>query len=87
MINKVFGNSIQNSFKSFDHSSINASDLIGCTASNNGYEKKFGCTHKREVCIDKENNCLKGTFKISSPPLIVYFLSKGKVYLKQMLLY
>ena len=60
MINKVFGNSIQNSFKSFDHSSINASDLIGCSASNNGYEKKFGCIHKRELYINKENSFLKG---------------------------
>ena len=60
MINKVFGNSIQNSFKSFDHSTINASDLIGCTASNNGYEKKFGCIHKRELYINKESSFLKG---------------------------
>ena len=60
MINKVFGNSIQNSFKSFNHSSINASDLIGCTASNNGYEKKFGCIHKRELYINKESSFLKG---------------------------
>ena len=60
MINKVFGNSIQNSFKSFDVSEINESDLIGCSASNNGYEKKFGCTHKREVYLDKRDNFLKG---------------------------
>ena len=67
MINRVFGNSIQNSFKSFDFSVINKNDLIGCSASNNGYEKNFGCTHKREICVDKENNYLKGTdhiFKI-----------------------
>ena len=60
MINKVFGNSIQNSFKSFDVSELNESDLIGCSASNNGYEKKFGCTHKREVYLDKRDNFLKG---------------------------
>ena len=58
---KVFGNSIQNSFKSFEFSSKNESDIIGCSASNNGYEKKFGCTHKREIYIDKINNYLKGT--------------------------
>ena len=34
--------------------------LFGCSASNNGYEKKFGCTHKREIYLDKENNYLKG---------------------------
>ena len=67
MINKVFGNSIQNSFKSFGFSSKNENDLIGCSASNNGYEKKFGCTHKREIYVNKDNNYLKGTdhiFKI-----------------------
>ena len=60
MINKVFGNSIQNSFKSFDFSSTNENNLIGCSVSSNGYEKRFGCTHKREIYFDKENSCLKG---------------------------
>ena len=60
MINKVFGNSIQNSFKSFDFFQKMKKNLIGCSASNNGYEKKFGCTHKREIYVDKENNLLKG---------------------------
>jgi uncharacterized heparinase superfamily protein len=64
MINKVFGNSIQNSFKSFDFTSTNDNELIGCAASNNGYEKRFGCTHKREIFIDKKNNYLKGTDQI-----------------------
>ena len=61
MINKVFGNSIQDSFKSFDFLPKNEDGLVGCSASNNGYEKKFGCTHKREIYVDKENNLLKGT--------------------------
>ena len=60
MINEVFGNSIKNSFKSFDFSSKNESNIIGCSASNNGYEKRFGCIHKREIYIDKKNNYLKG---------------------------
>ncbi len=67
MISKIFGNSIKSSFKSFDFSSKKENDLIGCAASNNGYEKKFGCTHKREIYLDQKNNCLKGTdhiFKI-----------------------
>ena len=61
MINNVFGNSIQNSFKTFDFSAKNENNLIGCSASNNGYEKAFGCTHKREIYVDKDNNYLKGT--------------------------
>ena len=60
MIREVFGNSIQNSFKSFDVSPKNNDDLVGCSASNNGYEKKFGCTHKREIYLDKKNNFLRG---------------------------
>ena len=61
MISNIFGNSIQDSFKSFDITSKNESDIVGCTATNNGYEKKFGCTHKREIYLDKKNNYLKGT--------------------------
>ena len=60
MISKVFGNSIRDSFKSFDFSSKNENSLIGCSISNNGYEKKFGCIHRREIYLDKENNYLKG---------------------------
>ena len=60
LINKVFGNSIKSDFKSFDLISKNENELLGCSAINNGYEKNFGCTHKREIYIDKENNYLKG---------------------------
>jgi len=60
VISKIFGNSIQDSFRSFEFSSKNENHLVGCSASNNGYEKKFGCTHKREVYIDKVNNYLRG---------------------------
>jgi uncharacterized heparinase superfamily protein len=61
MISKVFGNSIRNSFKSFDFIEKNENSSTGCSASNDGYEKMFGCTHKREVYLDKENSFLKGT--------------------------
>ena len=54
MINRVFGSSIKNNFKSFDIYAKNESDIVGCSASNNGYEKKFGCTHKREIYVDKK---------------------------------
>ena len=61
VVNKVFGNSIKNSFRSFDINSKNENELIGISASNNGYENEFGCTHKREIYLDKINNFLKGT--------------------------
>ena len=60
MINKVFGNSIQNSFRFFDISEKNENDIIGCSATNNGYEREFGCTHKREIYLNKKENYLKG---------------------------
>ena len=57
---KIFGNSIQESFKSFDVFQKNEGNFIRCSATNDGYEKKFGCTHKREIYLDKANNYLKG---------------------------
>ncbi len=60
MINDVFGDSITDTFKSFEFFSKDENGLIGFSSSNNGYEKKFGCTHKREIYIDKVNNYLKG---------------------------
>jgi len=60
LVTKVFGNSIKNDFKSFDFTTKDERNLLGCSAANNGYEKSFGCTHKREIYIDKENNYLNG---------------------------
>ena len=60
LINKIFGNSIKNTFKTYDINFLKEDNLIGCSASHNGYEKKFGCTHKREVFFNKENDCLRG---------------------------
>ena len=60
LINRVFGNSIKNSFKTYDLEYKNEKDLIGCVVAHSGYEKNFGCTHKREICLDKENSYIKG---------------------------
>jgi uncharacterized heparinase superfamily protein len=60
LVNKVFGNSIKNTFKTYDINIFKDNSLFGCSASHNGYEKNFGCTHKREIFFDKENNYLKG---------------------------
>ena len=48
IINEIFGNSIQNSFKSFDVTSKNEEYFIGCSASNNGYEKNLGVLTKEK---------------------------------------
>ena len=61
LINKVFGNSIKNNFKTYNLNTNNEKDIIGCSAEHNGYEKNFGCIHKREIFLYKENNYLKGS--------------------------
>ena len=61
LINKIFGNSIKNTFNTYDINFYNESNLIGCAASHNGYQSNFGCSHKREIYFDKENNYLKGS--------------------------
>ena len=60
MINKVFGNSIKNSFKVYNVDIGNEKNFTSCSAEHNGYEENFGCTHKREIILDKELNYLKG---------------------------
>ena len=61
LVNKIFGNSIKNTFKTYDVNVFKDKYLIGCSATHNGYEKSFGCTYKREIFFDKQNNYLKGT--------------------------
>ena len=61
LINRIYGNSIKNTFKIYDVNIYKENKKIGCSASHNGYEKKFGCSHKREIFFDKENGYLKGT--------------------------
>ena len=60
IINNVFGNSIKNTFKISGADFIENTDYAKFTATHNGYEKNFGCIHKREISIDKKNWNLKG---------------------------
>ena len=46
-INKVFGNSVKNSFKVFDVNFIENNNFIKVSATHNGYERKFICINKR----------------------------------------
>jgi len=61
LINEIFGNSIKSTFKTFDINIFNEKDLIGCSASHNGYEKNFDCIHKREIAFDKIRGHIKGS--------------------------
>ena len=60
LINKIFGNSIKNTFKTNDLKIKDEKDLVGCSISHDGYEKNFGCVHKRELFLNHENNKLQG---------------------------
>ena len=64
LINRVFGNSIKNTFKINNLDLVENEDQIKFIASHNGYEKKFGCTHKRELSVDKLNSKLIGCDEI-----------------------
>jgi len=60
LINRVFGNSIKNTFKTSEFKFTKNQNLIGCSVSHNGYEKDFNCIHKREVYLDSNNSSLNG---------------------------
>ena len=61
IINKVFGNSIKNSFNVNNIDFIENENYAKLTASHNGYEKKFGCIHKREISLNKKTKNLAGS--------------------------
>ena len=60
LVNRIFGNSIKDTFKVTELNFENNKNLIGCISTHNGYEKKFGCIHTRELSIDK----LKGNLSL-----------------------
>ncbi len=60
LVNKVFGNSIKNTFKIHDLDYKEENNQIISTASHNGYLKNFGCIHKRMVSLNKSTNQLDG---------------------------
>ncbi len=60
LINRTFGNSIKNTFKTFELDLKDEKSFVSCSISHNGYEKNFGCIHKREIYLDKDSNKLKG---------------------------
>ena len=64
LINRVFGNSIKNTFKVNNLDFIEDKDLVKFIASHNGYEKEFSCIHKREISVNKLNGKLIGKDEI-----------------------
>ena len=60
IINRVFGNSIKNTFKTTQLNIKNDKNLTGCSVVHNGYEKNFNCTYKREIYLEHQSNKLLG---------------------------
>jgi len=59
-VNRVFGNSIQNTFKILNKEFSEDNELIGASASHNGYDKNFGCIFKRKININKSTGSVVG---------------------------
>ncbi len=60
LVNKIFGNSIKNTFKISNLDFIENTEEIKSTASHNGYERNFGCIYKRKISINKSTKNLSG---------------------------
>ena len=65
LVNRIFGNSIKDTFKISSLNFTEDKNEAQFVASHNGYEKKFGCIHKRELSIDKVNGKLTGCDEIT----------------------
>ena len=61
LLNRIFGNSIKNTFKATEMNMKDNKNFSGCSTTHNGYEKNFSCIHKREIYLDKINNKLNGS--------------------------
>jgi len=91
IVNKVFGNSIKNTFKILNSDFNDNFNHIKLSASHNGYEKAFGCVHKRSISIDKKSKNLVGCDELTKEkdgkPLnynIRFHLSPGLTAVKTM---
>ena len=60
IVNKIFGNSIKNSFKISKIDFIKTNENVKFTGSHNGYENSFGCIHKREISVNIKTKNLIG---------------------------
>jgi uncharacterized heparinase superfamily protein len=59
-INKVYGNTLLEKHKVIDKKYIEDKEFYYISASHNGYEKKFGCIHKRSIKISKNEDKIFG---------------------------
>ena len=60
ILNRAFGVSLKNNFKISDIKLEENDNEIKVFASHDAYLKKFGYKHKREIIMNKNNNCIYG---------------------------
>ena len=63
-INKVYGNSLIKKHKIISKNYTENKEFYFISASHNGYEKKFGCIHKRSIKIFKNDDKIIGLDEI-----------------------
>ena len=63
-INKVYGNSLLKKHKVISKNYTDDKDFFLIAASHNGYERKFGCIHKRSIKISKKEDKIFGQDEI-----------------------
>ena len=64
LVNRIFGNSIKNTFKTSNLEFKEDKELVQASVSHNGYEKNFGCIFKRKISVMKSTNNLIGSDEI-----------------------
>ena len=73
-INQIYGNSVIHKHKIVNKSYTEDKDCYSISTSHNGYEKRFGCIHKRSIKILKKEDKIFGIDEIK----------KNKNYLKSL---
>ena len=82
-INKVYGNSLVEKHKVIDKNYSEDKNFYHIVSSHNGYEKKFGCIHKRSISISKKENKIFGQdelIKIKNHPKPLFYFIRFHIY-------
>jgi len=75
LINQIYGNSLIHKHKIIEKNYTEHKDYYSISAAHDGYEKRFGCIHKRSIKIMKNEDKIFGQDKIK----------KNKNYLKPLM--
>ena len=77
-INKIFGNSLIEKHKVISKNYMEDQNFYSITASQNGYEKRYGYIHTRSIKISKKDDRISGKDELKKtkkcPKLLIYFI-------------